>query len=368
LSEFDLVVVGGGPAGLAASITASRAGARTLILERGQLPRHRVCGEFVSSESLSLLSSLLSPEFAQILRDAPRINSARLFVDDSILTTTIQPAAASIARYALDSALWRAAVHAGTDARQQVTVRSIEGNSPFHVFTSVGDFVTKSVIDASGRWSNLRSIHPREDSTTSARWIGLKAHFFESETASSVDLYFFPGGYCGVQPVGDAARNEDHEIINACAMVRADVATTLPEVLRCHPSLLERSKGWKQAFDTVATSPLIFTSPEPVREGTLMAGDSVAFVDPFVGDGISLALRSGALASESLLPLIAGTVTLEQASRRYEELYVSRLAPIFRASSKIRRLFALPRPVRKGLLRLFEKTPTFTQYIVHKTR
>jgi len=46
--SFDLAIIGGGPAGTAAAITASRSGARVLLLERGAFPRHKVCGEFIS--------------------------------------------------------------------------------------------------------------------------------------------------------------------------------------------------------------------------------------------------------------------------------------------------------------------------------
>jgi len=56
---YDLIVIGGGPAGSAAAIAAARAGAQVLLLERGRYPRHKVCGEFVSAESLDLLSTLL---------------------------------------------------------------------------------------------------------------------------------------------------------------------------------------------------------------------------------------------------------------------------------------------------------------------
>ncbi|HUK87310.1 MAG TPA: FAD-dependent oxidoreductase, partial [Terriglobales bacterium] len=55
MKEWDLIVVGAGPAGSTAAITAARQGARVLLLERGAFPRHRVCGEFVSPESLGLL-------------------------------------------------------------------------------------------------------------------------------------------------------------------------------------------------------------------------------------------------------------------------------------------------------------------------
>src|SRR5690242_12372164 len=121
---YDLIIVGGGPAGTSAAISAVRAGARVLLLERGRFPRHKVCGEFVSAESLGLLSELLHRDYACLLGDAVRIPQARVFLDGRIVQTVVDPPAASIARLNLDAALWHSAENAGVDARQQITVQS----------------------------------------------------------------------------------------------------------------------------------------------------------------------------------------------------------------------------------------------------
>jgi flavin-dependent dehydrogenase len=151
-------------------------------------------------------------------------------------------------------------------------------------------------------------------------------------------------------------------------MVRADVANTLSEVFVCHAALRKRTAQWKPLSNPVATSPLVFSQPQPERDGILMVGDAVAFVDPFVGDGISLALRSGRLASESLLPFFAGAVSLGEAARAYRFAYERQLAPVFRMSSKLRRMLSLPRIIRTPILSLLEKSPAITQLLVSKTR
>jgi len=69
-SKYDLIVIGGGPAGAAAAIVAGGNGRRVLLLERGKFPRHKVCGEFVSAESLGLLKTLLDSQQSGLLRDA----------------------------------------------------------------------------------------------------------------------------------------------------------------------------------------------------------------------------------------------------------------------------------------------------------
>jgi menaquinone-9 beta-reductase len=365
--SYDLAIIGGGPAGASTAISAARQGANVLLLERGRFPRHKVCGEFVSAESLSLLRELLDPQLAALMQDAIRIPRARIFLDGRTLQAAVDPPAASIARFDLDAALWHSAVSAGVDARQQIAVQSIAGSGPFRIATPGEEFETRALVNASGRWSNL-NIAPAHNGMRLQKWLGVKAHFAEPVSQPSVDLYFFEGGYCGVQPVAVSEEKSGTGRVNASAMVRADVASSLTDVFAQHPALRERSRNWTLVSDPVSTSPLIFRDPQPERDGVLMAGDAAGFVDPFVGDGISLALRSGSLAAQCLRPFFAGEASLPDMLRRYRQCYEALLLPVFRASSKIRRMLVLPGYVRRPVLSILENSPTITNYLVRKTR
>ncbi|HXY16354.1 MAG TPA: FAD-dependent monooxygenase [Terriglobales bacterium] len=362
---YDLIVIGGGPAGASAAITSCRTGAHVLLLERGRFPRHKVCGEFVSAEALGLLGSLLELTYSSLPYAVP-IPRARFFVDDRVLEAAVQPAAASIARLDLDRSLWDSAERCGTEARQQVIVQNLSGSGPFVVCTSIGDFETRAVVNASGRWSTLNGAQSR-NGNGGAKWIGLKAHYLEPAPPASVDLYFFDGGYCGVQPVNLSSAH-DQARVNACAMVRADVASTMPETFELHPALRERAARWTPVMNPVGVSPLLFGKPRPIEGSVLSVGDAAGFVDPFVGDGISLALRSGALAAESLAPFFAGQLSLAQAIRQYAESYQLHFASVFRSSSRIRRMLRLPRPVRAPILSLLAHSTAVTEYLVRQTR
>jgi flavin-dependent dehydrogenase len=366
---FDLIVVGGGPAGTAAAVTAARSGRSVLLLERGQFPRQKVCGEFVSAESLALLMSLLPEGADGLLGRAPRIAQGRLFVDGRVIRTAIDPAAVSISRFDLDHALWQAALQAGVDARFQTSVQSLEGRGPFRVRTPAGSFEGRTALNATGRWSNLsRGGQPHD--AEGQKWLGVKAHFAEAQPAASVDLYFFEGGYCGVQPawlLSDGAAAGSARV-NVCAMVRADVASSLEEVFAQSPALLERSHQWQPLMEAVSTSPLLFREPEPVREGVFRAGDASGFVDPFVGDGISLALRSGAAAAQHLVSFLRGEVTREEGESRYAEAYRRTLLPVFRNSARLRRLFRLPKVMRAPIAEVLEQVPSLATYLVRSTR
>ena len=366
-SDYDLIVIGGGPAGAAAAITAAHAGVQVLLLERGRLPRQRVCGEFVSAESLELLSRLLSKGDDHVMGRAVRIPEGRLFVEGHRIKVPLDPPAASISRFAMDWALWRAAEEAGVHARLETAVEGVSGDGPFQVRTPTAAFAARAVIDASGRWSNLSSKPARQDGKVQPGWLGVKAHFLEAATPMSVDLYFFEGGYCGVQPVS-APVSGRAGTLNACAMMRADVAHTLLEVLALHPELRERSRTWKPVMEPVTTSPLIFQEPRPAEGGALRVGDAAGFVDPFVGDGISLALRSGAAAASCLLPFFRQKTSLRAATAEYCRTYERRLLPVFQRSSRIRRLLKLPPPWRRTILHLLECAPAVTRYMVAATR
>ncbi len=352
---FDIAILGGGPAGTAAAITAASAGERVLLLERGRLPRHKVCGEFISPDGVALLKQL---GLAALLRQSPRIAAARIFAGASVAETALAPPAMAISRYELDEALWKRAVRTGADCRLQVEARAIKGSAPFHIETSGGDFTARAVINASGRWSNLRrsrlSRQPRE------KWVGWKAHFREAEPASSVDLYFFPGGYCGVQPLGEGR-------VNACAMVRAEAADSINQVLTLHPRLGQRSREWRQVSKTVTTSPLVFAPPQAEEGGVLFVGDAAGFIDPFVGDGISLALRSGMMAAQALEHARARNDPVSEAAAIYRRRYQSELRPLFRNAGWLRQLTSIPASLHRPVMAVLG-SPRVIAYLIGKTR
>lgn len=338
-AEYDLIVAGAGPAGSACAIAAARAGATVLLLEKDRFPRHKVCGEFVSPESLQLLEWLLDGERFQ---DKPEIPTARIFSGRKTVSLPISPSARSIARFELDAELLAAARHAGADVTEEITVREVESGVVYRVETQGKMFTARAVVNASGRWSQLTRHTAVKNND---KWIGLKGHFREVDPSASVDLYFFDGGYCGVQPVSESS-------VNACAMVRADAARSLEEVFSKQPDLWQRSRSWEPLFPAITTSPLYFRQPQTQSSGTLLAGDAAAFIDPFAGDGISLAMHSGALAAESLVPFFQGRCSLEEAGQKYRAAYLKRFSPAFRNAARVRMMLTAPAPIRSVLVSL----------------
>ncbi|MGC2695741.1 MAG: NAD(P)/FAD-dependent oxidoreductase [Candidatus Angelobacter sp.] len=350
---YDLIVAGAGPAGSACAITAARAGARVLLLEKDHFPRHKVCGEFVSPESLELLRGLLGEK--QLSYHTP-VSAARIFVDGKTLAFPVSPAAQSIPRFELDARLFQAVQQAGALVREGVTIQQVRHEGAFQVETTHETFTAKAVVNATGRWSKLTQF----EVVNKQNWLGLKAHFSEASPPQSVDLYFFTGGYCGVTPV-------DANTVNACAMVRADVARSLEEVFASEPRLLRRSRDWQPMFPAVTTSPLYFHEPQTEADGMVLVGDAAGFIDPFAGDGISLALQSGTLAAQMLTPFLRGKYSLEQARLEYQTAYRKRFVRAFRNAARLRTALAAPRWMRSVALTV-AAMPGIGQMLVRGTR
>jgi flavin-dependent dehydrogenase len=358
-TEFDLAIVGGGPAGTSAAITAARLGARVVLLEAGTFPRQKVCGEFVSAEALDTLTGLLrtSAEGTAALRDAPSINRTRLFFGDRTVEADVSPAALSLPRYRMDALLWDAAKTTGVEVRAECEAMEIAGDGGFSLHTRRDQFTAKSLIIAAGRWSRFASDRMLP---AGPKWIGVKAHYRERDAPYSTDLYFFENGYCGVQPIAA-------DLVNACAMVRSDRAKSLQEVFHLHPALAARTRRWEATSDPVTTAPLVYRAPQPVRGNVVFVGDAAGFIDPFVGDGISIALRSGAVAARCLEPCFRETEALPAAVEAYRQTYARQFAPLLSAAARVRSILSMPDFARAFAFELL-RLPGVMPLVIRKTR
>lgn len=331
---YDVVVIGGGPAGTAAAIIAARRGKTVALLEAGRYPRHKVCGEFVSAESLELLASLLGGTRGMaILENAPRIENLVVHLPAGHFESPISPAAASTPRYDLDLALWNAAIANGVDASEGCgRVGVVQQNGGFVVAASAA-LHCENVIYAAGRRSD-------RSGPGKAR-VGIKAHYRPSTPVNSVELYFGNTGYCGVQPIAGG-------LVNVCALVEAETMKNvgwdrMRAAFEVHEQL--RRRKWQQVTEAVTTGACVFGDPEPVRNGIICAGDAAGFIDPFLGDGISLALQSGAL---------AGNI---DDAREYEREYRRQFLPLFRRASRLRRLLHSPAALQRAALLMMKWSP-----------
>jgi len=356
---MDLAIVGGGPAGTVAALEASRRGLRTSVWERESFPRDKVCGEFISPEALPWLER----ETPEALARAAWIRRSE-FVSPSArrFGFTLPEPARGLSRRVLDEALWRAAsaagarVWEGTAARK---LRKVLARDPDEAFweleSSAGRMTrTRSVVLACGRWWNLEGFHSpaRERMSGGAGpWLGAKAHFVGVEPNDAVEMYFFPGGYCGLAPIEDG-------LYNACCLVHRSLARRAGRggltdfagwlgAITGHPILTRRLHGGRQVSETVSAAPLTPARRQAASSGALRVGDAAGFLDPFTGDGISMAIESGRLAAE-VLAAPRGTGTAQEIVRLYRRRLGRGVRRSYWVAGLLRLLVAAPAGVQNA--------------------
>jgi flavin-dependent dehydrogenase len=354
---IDLAIIGGGPAGSAAALEARRRGLKVAIWERARFPRDKVCGEFVSAESVPLLEN----EVPEVFDKASVINRAEFVSSCGRAQGFELPRPArGLSRRALDAALWQAAKRAGAAMKEGEAVRRVRrlhGNRDggWEIESESGAETANSLVIACGRWWRIEGLDSparKGRKEAAGHWLGVKAHFRGVAPRRAVEMLYFPGGYCGLAPVEEG-------IYNACCLVHRslarevaagatkDFAAWIGAVAR-HAALNERLRGAVQEGETVTTAPVRPARRRASWGGALFAGDAAGFLDPFTGDGISTALHSGWLAAEVLAKdLAANRASVGGVAARAYEM---------RLNESVRRSYAVA-----GALRALVRAPAWLQ-------
>jgi 2-polyprenyl-6-methoxyphenol hydroxylase-like FAD-dependent oxidoreductase len=288
--QTTVAIVGGGLAGLALAILLGREGVPTTVLEQADYPRHKVCGEYVSRESLPFLERLGIP-----------LNEYALpFIDRFTLTTPygwqascrLRPGGLGISRFLLDDLLARQARSCGVLIRTNTRVQQIRRNpesGSFLLQTAQGeDLASRFVVGAYGRVSGLSSA----GRSPAPKFFGVKYHVCDGPPDNHIEIHHFPGGYCGISRI-EADRFCLCYLATADRLrpFRGDIPAFEANVLATNP-FLRRRLAAPRVMDGVRTAHLRFGIPDPTQTPYPVLGDAAGFIPPITGNGMSLAFRS----------------------------------------------------------------------------
>ena len=285
----DIVIIGGGLAGLTLSILCARKGMKVVVIEKSDYPRQKVCGEYISKESLPLLRHLgIDPERLGL----PEIDTFVLTSHHGMQSSChLSTGGIGISRYTLDDLLAKIARSEGVIIHENTRVTDIKTEKGiFQVITHSGlNFGANMCVGSYGRISGLQTAA----STDGKYFIGVKYHTSQGPEKNKIEIHNFPGGYCGIS----AVENDQY-----CLCYLAKSETLKPfkgnidefekSVLYQNPFLKKRFEDGKKG-DRIVTSQMTFGVhneflPYPV------IGDANGFIPPLTGNGMSLAFR-GAL-------------------------------------------------------------------------
>ncbi|WP_317129549.1 NAD(P)/FAD-dependent oxidoreductase [Flavobacterium zepuense] len=210
----NVVIIGGGLAGLAGAIHLSQKGLKVTLIEKSGYSRHKVCGEYISNEILPYLQWL----GADVLQLQPaKINNFEFTTRSGKITKSELPLGGiGVSRYALDNFLYQKAIANGCNILKETVIDVTLADNTFTVAISNQVLHAKIVFGAYGKRSNIDQVFSRGFITKKSTWLAVKAHYSGSFNADIVALYNFKGGYCGISKV-------ENNVINICYL--ADYAS-----------------------------------------------------------------------------------------------------------------------------------------------
>jgi len=271
-----VTIVGGGLAGLGLGLALRRHSVPVTLHESGRYPRHRVCGEFITS---------LDPETRRLLgldkhlAMARRAHSVTWCEDDQQdISHHLPQPALCLSRHTLDHAMADEFVVLGGEL--QTNSRASFGAEP-------------GVVHAEGRRPDPKS-----------PWAGVKQHYRTLALSHDLEVHLGEGGYMGLTRV-------DERTVNVCALLRhhaVDLRKSFPTIARQSgfhrlAKRLTEAEAVEQSFCAVAGLNYRATNDE---DESLRIGDQQSLVPPFTGHGMTIALQSAATALPHVLSWARG--------------------------------------------------------------
>ena len=320
IQKSEIVIVGGGLAGLTAAIHLSKIGYSITLIEKNSYPKHKVCGEYVSNEVVPYLNWLdTNPNSL----NPSKINNLHFSTENGASIKTKLPLGGfGISRFALDYFLYQKAIENKCTIRQE-NVESIRfSGSVFTVCLSNNETLSANfVIGAFGKRSNLDQKLERNFIQKKSPWLAIKGHYKVDFPNNLVGLHHFKGGYCGVSKV-------ENNVVNICYLANYKTFSNYKNidlyetnVVFKNPILKEIIKNAVPIFDKPLTiSQICFEKKNPVEQHIIMIGDSAGLIHPLCGNGMAMAIHSAKIASEMIdNQLKTGNLTRKQFEKKYTQ-------------------------------------------------
>lgn len=296
--KYDVIVIGGGLAGLVAANLLAKSGRSVLLIEKKKYPFHKVCGEYVSNEVLDFLISL---GFDPFKHGASSINKLRISTPyGKNIYIPLDLGAFGISRYVMDNALAQLAAEAGVEILSGVKVKDIAIQKHYLVGTANESYVGDFVIGSYGKRDRMDSVLDRKFMLDRTGYLGVKYHIRIKYPVDEIGLDSFENGYCGIVKIED-------DLYNLCYLYNRkqshkSVDQIQQQVLFKNPVLKEIFQDGEFVFSAPLTINEISFRQKTISEsGIFMCGDSAGLIAPLCGNGMSMAIQSARLLADCII-------------------------------------------------------------------
>jgi len=301
---FDVAVVGAGPAGSAAAITAARRGLRVVCLDKARFPRDKTCGDGLTAYALRLVEQL-GLGLDEFRLTGPEIVRETVIVAPSGARSVLPVPpegvyAAVVPRREFDAALVALARRRGVDVREECAITEV---SQLDDRVRLDDIEARFVVAADGHWSPVRrALNPGAPHDLGT-WHAVRQYHAHVET-DRLWVIFEPDlvpGYAWVFPLGDGRANVGFGVLRADGRTGHQLKALWPDLLR-RPAV--RTALGPNAIPTESVRawpiPGRYDRSRLQQRRVLYAGDAANVVDPMTGEGIGQAIETGMLAATAI--------------------------------------------------------------------
>lgn len=370
LAKYDVAIVGGGLAGLAAAILLRRQGYSVILFEKETYPFHKVCGEYISLESWNFLLSLRLPLQEWNL---PRIDTLLLTAPDGKTFKTGLPLGGfGISRYRLDNELALLAKAAGVHLLEKTKVDEIISGEGFTVRFHQQSIKARLCLAAYGKRSNLdvrwnRSFLQKGDKRLN-NYVGVKYHVRADWPVNWIGLHNFENGYCGISKI-------ENDRYCLCYMTRAEnlkrsgssIDAMQQTFLFQNPHLKQIFKGAEvlESFP-ITISQISFSPKSKVENGVLMLGDTAGMITPLCGNGMSIALHTAKIAATLGDQFLQGKITRSNLQKSYDREWKKHFATRLQAGRMLQSFFGSNR-LSNLFVGLFRRMPFLAKPVIRLT-
>jgi len=364
---LDVIIIGGGLAGLCNAIHLSKLGKKVLLIEKNEYPKHKVCGEYISNEVLPYLEFLEVNPFDS---GAVRINNFQLStIKSNIISAKLPLGGFGISRYTLDLVLSEKAKENGVTILQDTVSNVTFLKDVFQVETKDNNiFTSKITIGAFGKRSLLDVKMGRNFIQKKSPYLGVKIHVKGNFKEDLVALHNFKGGYCGVSKV-------ENNAINLCYITNYATFKQYKNIEDFQEQVVFKNNYLKEIFHSseaifekpLSISQISFETKKPVEDHILMCGDSAGMIHPLCGNGMSMAIQSAQLASKLILNYFNGEIeTRKELEKQYIRQWNRKFSLRLKAGHFIAMLFRKD-TIASVLLQVLKKLPFLLPIIIKQT-
>jgi flavin-dependent dehydrogenase len=298
MKNKEVLIIGGGLAGLTAAIHLSKIGFQVTVVEKNEFPKHKVCGEYISNEVLPYLNWLnlniadLHPTNITLLEFST--------ASGKTIKNSLPLGGFGITRYTLDEYLYKKAIANGCEIIKDTVESIVFDNEKFTVTTSDKTILkSEIVIGAFGKRSNIDQKLNRNFIQKKSPWLAVKAHYSGNFPSNLVGLHNFKGGYCGVSKV-------ENDIINICYLADYQTFKQFKNIDDYQEKVVSQNSHLKTIFEKsnllfekpLTISQICFEEKQAVENHILMIGDTAGLIHPLCGNGMAMAIHSAKIVSE----------------------------------------------------------------------